>query len=118
MQNQVKSNGSNQGGPTQRASALAALSSAFNPSSATKSGSAQRPSSTGQGSQRAAAVAALSSVLTAEKHNRSPESSPARSNRSPAPSGTTSPSGIEDKRSLFLAFILPFLSSVNSKWIL
>lgn len=92
VENQVKSNGSNQGGPTQRASALAALSSAFNPSSATKSGSAQRPSSTGQGSQRAAAVAALSSVLTAEKHNRSPESSPARSNRSPAPSGTTSPS--------------------------
>lgn len=92
VENQVKSNGSNQGGPTQRASALAALSSAFNPSSATKSGIAQRPSSTGQGSQRAAAVAALSSVLTAEKHNRSPESSPARSNRSPAPSGTTSPS--------------------------
>ncbi|CAL5423308.1 unnamed protein product [Camellia sinensis] len=73
-----KSNGANQGGPTQRAEALAALTSAFKPSSGTKSGSASRPSAVGQGSQRAAAVAALSQVLTAEK-KRSPESSPARS---------------------------------------
>ncbi|MBA0552286.1 hypothetical protein Golob_023112, partial [Gossypium lobatum] len=65
-----RSNG-NQGGPTQRASALAALSSAFNPSSASKA-STPKPSSTSQGSQRAAAVAALSSVLTAEKKKQSP----------------------------------------------
>ncbi|KAA8518168.1 hypothetical protein F0562_015642 [Nyssa sinensis] len=84
-----KSNGSNQGGPTQRASALAALSSAFNPSSGTRSAAVSRPSGAGQGSQRAAAVAALSSVLTAEK-KRSPESSPARSTRSPM-SETSSP---------------------------
>ncbi|XP_043815466.1 villin-2 isoform X3 [Manihot esculenta] len=98
-----KSNG-NQGGHTQRASALAALSSAFNPSSGKSSprsqdrsngGPTQRasalaalnsafssssgpktPSRTpGQGSQRAAAVAALSSVLTAEK-KKTPEGSP------------------------------------------
>jgi len=57
---------------SQRASAMAALSSALNTSS--------KPSSTqshsGQGSQRAAAVAALSNVLTAEgshspRHSRS-----------------------------------------------
>ncbi|XP_059646291.1 villin-3 isoform X1 [Cornus florida] len=77
-----KSNGSNQGGPTQRASALAALSSAFNPSSGSKTGAALRPSGANQGSQRAAAVAALSSVLSAEK-KRSPEASPARPTRSP-----------------------------------
>ncbi|KAF6140747.1 hypothetical protein GIB67_035174 [Kingdonia uniflora] len=71
-------NSSNQGGPTQRASALAALSSAFNPSSGTKS-SAPRASASSQGSsQRAAAVAALSNVLTAEK-KRSPDASPSRS---------------------------------------
>ncbi|CAL5351933.1 unnamed protein product [Camellia sinensis] len=71
-----KPNFSNQRGPTQRAEALAALTSAFKLSSGTKSGSASRPSVMGQGSQRAAAVAALSQVLTAEK-KRSPESSPA-----------------------------------------
>lgn len=38
LQNQDRSNG-NQGGPTQRASALAALSSAFNPSSGKSSNS-------------------------------------------------------------------------------
>uniref|UniRef100_A0A5B6ZF82 Putative villin-2 n=1 Tax=Davidia involucrata TaxID=16924 RepID=A0A5B6ZF82_DAVIN len=79
-----KSNGSNQGGPTQRASALAALSSAFNPSSGTRTAAVPRPSSASQASQRAAAVAALSQVLTAEK-KRSPEASPARSTRSPTP---------------------------------
>ncbi|CAK9182410.1 unnamed protein product [Ilex paraguariensis] len=77
-----KSNGTNQGGPTQRASALAALNSAFTSPSGAKSAAAWRPSGRGQGSQRAAAVAALSSVLTAEK-KRSPEASPARSSRSP-----------------------------------
>ncbi|XP_022766662.1 villin-2-like isoform X1 [Durio zibethinus] len=68
-------------GPTQRASALAALSSAFNPSSASKT-SAPKPSSTSQGSQRAAAVAALSSVLTAEKKKQSPDASPRKSTSS------------------------------------
>ncbi|KAI3446482.1 hypothetical protein Pfo_003147 [Paulownia fortunei] len=77
-----RSNGSNQGGPTQRASALAALNSAFNSSSTPRAISASRPGGAGQGSQRAAAVAALSSVLTAEK-KRSPEVSPARPSRSP-----------------------------------
>uniref|UniRef100_A0A5B6ZCL2 Putative villin-2 n=1 Tax=Davidia involucrata TaxID=16924 RepID=A0A5B6ZCL2_DAVIN len=87
VENQDKSNGSNQGGPTQRASALAALSSAFKPSSGTRS-AFPRPSSIGQGSQRAAAVAALSSVLTAEK-KRSPEASPVRSTRSPTGEATS-----------------------------
>jgi hypothetical protein len=59
---------------TQRASAMAALSSALNPS--TKPSSTQTQSHSGQGSQRAAAVAALSNVLTAEgshspRHSRS-----------------------------------------------
>lgn len=76
-----KSNG-NQGGPTQRASALAALNSAFNSSPGTKSTSASRPSGVSQGSQRAAAVAALSQVLTAEKKG-SPDASPKRPGRSP-----------------------------------
>lgn len=92
-ESQDKSNG--QGGPTQRASALAALSSAFNPSSGTRT-SASRPSAPGQGSQRAAAVAALSSVLTAEKKTKSPESSPARSARSPQ-SETSSPAATKDE---------------------
>ncbi|CAI9787539.1 unnamed protein product [Fraxinus pennsylvanica] len=75
-----KSHGSNHGGPTQRASALAALNSAFSSTStsAPKPTSATRPGGISQGSQRAAAVAALSNVLTAEK-KRSPDSSPAQS---------------------------------------
>lgn len=77
LQSNDKSNGSNFGGPTQRASALAALSSAFGSSPGAKV-SAQKPSSSGQGSQRAAAVAALSSVLTAEK-KKSPDASPTQS---------------------------------------
>ncbi|KAJ4971919.1 hypothetical protein NE237_005018 [Protea cynaroides] len=68
-ENQDKSNSSNHGGPTQRASALAALNSAFSPSSATKP-AATRPSGASQGSQRAAAVAALSNVLTAEQKKK------------------------------------------------
>ncbi|XP_047315379.1 villin-2-like isoform X3 [Impatiens glandulifera] len=93
-----KSNGSNQsGGPTQRASALAALNSAFRPSSGTKSpsttprsaNSTPRSAGSGQGSQRAAAVAALSQVLTAEK-KPSPDASPIRSARTPPPE-TNSP---------------------------
>ena len=52
---------SGDGGHTQRASAMAALSSSINTSS-----KSQTQSHSGQGSQRAAAVAALSNVLTAE----------------------------------------------------
>ncbi|XVE75601.1 hypothetical protein DITRI_Ditri12bG0106500 [Diplodiscus trichospermus] len=78
---QDRSNG-NQGGPTQRASALAALSSAFNSSSGGKSSAPKPSGSPGQGSQRAAAVAALSTVLTAEK-KKSPDESPTRSTSSP-----------------------------------
>ncbi|KAK4404860.1 Villin-3 [Sesamum angolense] len=77
-----KSNGSNHGGPTQRASALAALNSAFSSSSSPRAASNPRPAGKSQGSQRAAAVAALSSVLTAEK-KRSSSVSPARPSRSP-----------------------------------
>lgn len=92
LQTQDRSNGSNQGGPTQRASAMAALTSAFRPSSGNRT-TAPRPSGRGQGSsQRAAAVAALSSVLTAETKKRSPDASPSRSSRSPPPP-ESSPSG-------------------------
>ncbi|CAI9099911.1 OLC1v1036806C1 [Oldenlandia corymbosa var. corymbosa] len=87
-----RSNG-NQGGPTQRASALAALNSAFNSSSSPKSPPNARVGGASGGSQRAAAVAALSSVLTAEK-KRSPESSPARPGRSPM-SESSSPAGFK-----------------------
>lgn len=87
---QDRSNGSNQGGPTQRASAMAALTSAFRPSSGNRT-TAPRPSGRGQGSsQRAAAVAALSSVLTAETKKRSPDASPSRSSRSPPPESSPS----------------------------
>ncbi|CAN6483310.1 unnamed protein product [Victoria cruziana] len=69
---------SNQGGPTQRASALAALNSAFNPSGGAKSPSVKAAGySPAQGSQRAAAVAALSTVLTAEQKAAS-EATPPR----------------------------------------
>ncbi|ONL98215.1 Villin-2 [Zea mays] len=84
MRSEGGNKGSGDGGPTQRASALAALSSALNPSSQgkqsdekpTKPSSTQTQSHSGQGSQRAAAVAALSNVLTAEgshspRHSRS-----------------------------------------------
>ncbi|KAF2307957.1 hypothetical protein GH714_033793 [Hevea brasiliensis] len=60
-----KSNG-NQGGQTQRASALAALSSAFNPSSGKSSSTAQdRSNGSNQGgpTQRASALAALNSAF-------------------------------------------------------
>ncbi|KAK6945290.1 Villin headpiece [Dillenia turbinata] len=77
-----KSNGSNQGGPTQRASALAALNSAFSSPSAIRTTSGPRASGANQGSQRAAAVAALSSMLTAEKKKHSPDASPTRARNS------------------------------------
>ncbi|EPS61130.1 hypothetical protein M569_13669, partial [Genlisea aurea] len=93
-----KSNGANQGGPTQRASALAALNTAFTSSSSPKHGSAPRSTGKSQGSQRAAAVAALSSVLTAEKEKKnSPDPSPARLRRTtPAEASPPAPSKIEE----------------------
>ncbi|XLS54315.1 hypothetical protein HN51_004070, partial [Arachis hypogaea] len=63
---QDRLNGLNQGGPRQRAEALAALNSAFKSSSGTKSSS---PKTTGR------TVAALSQVLTVEKKKQSPDSS-------------------------------------------
>ncbi|KAF9664747.1 hypothetical protein SADUNF_Sadunf16G0050200 [Salix dunnii] len=73
-----RSNG-NQGGPTQRASALAALSSAFNPSSG-KSSHLDRSNGSNQGgtTQRASALAALSSAF---------KSSPGSKTTTPKPSG-------------------------------
>ncbi|KAI7732273.1 hypothetical protein M8C21_004845 [Ambrosia artemisiifolia] len=85
-ESQDRSNG-NQGGPTQRASALAALNSAFKSSPTGKSSASPKVPS--RGSQRAAAVAALSSVLTAEKKGPS-DASPVRPVRSP-PSESVSP---------------------------
>ncbi|URD82054.1 Villin headpiece domain, partial [Musa troglodytarum] len=83
-QSNYKANNVNHDGPTQRASALAALSSAFNPTSSTKT-LAPKPSGPRQGSQRAAAVAALSSVLTAEHKRADSDTSTARISRSPSP---------------------------------
>lgn len=89
-ENQQRSNGS--GGPTQRASALAALNSAFSSPSPPKSSSAPRPAGASQASQRAAAIAALSGVLTAEKKQSSESGSPVQSNRSsPVRSSRSSP---------------------------
>ncbi|KAK3010164.1 hypothetical protein RJ639_011409 [Escallonia herrerae] len=65
-----KTNGTNQGGPTQRASALAALNSAFTSSPGTKASAASRPSGMNQGSQRAAAVAALSQPVVSTLYAR------------------------------------------------
>lgn len=79
-------------GPTQRASALAALSSAFNPSSGTKN-TAPKPSRSNQGSQRAAAVAALSSVLTAEQKRGDSETSTTTISRSPSPTPDVTANG-------------------------
>lgn len=87
MQSQDRLSGLNQGGPRQRAEALAALNSAFNSSSATKTNT-PKPSGKGQGSQRAAAVAALSTVLSAEKKKPSPDASPVASSSPVAESGT------------------------------
>ncbi|KAJ4823941.1 Villin-2 [Turnera subulata] len=71
-----KSNG-NQGGPTQRASALAALSSAFNPSSA-KSSSVDRSNGSNQGgpTQRASALAALNSAFNSSSGSKPPTPPP------------------------------------------
>jgi len=63
LRSESTSKSSANGGPTQRASALAALSSAFNPSSQPKQAN-DRPASSGDGpTQRAAALAALSNAF-------------------------------------------------------
>ncbi|OEL31017.1 Villin-2, partial [Dichanthelium oligosanthes] len=70
---------SGNGGPTQRASALAALSSAFNPSSQQKL-SNDRPKSTGDGpTQRASALAALSNAFNPSSKTKTPTPPPSRS---------------------------------------
>ncbi|KAG2540640.1 hypothetical protein PVAP13_9NG578000 [Panicum virgatum] len=91
---------SGDGGHTQRASAMAALSSSINTSS-----KSQTQSHSGQGSQRAAAVAALSNVLTAEgshspHHSRaSPTADAAKTELAPAsPPSEIEPDGTEDGR--------------------
>ncbi|XP_047319928.1 villin-2-like [Impatiens glandulifera] len=95
-----KSNGSNRsgGGPTQRASALAALNSAFSPSPGSRSPAPTPPKTAlSRGSQRAAAVAALLQVLSAEKAT-SREPSPARPTRAETslPGGTKSENKISE----------------------
>ncbi|AQK98155.1 Villin-2 [Zea mays] len=66
------SRSSGNGGPTQRASALAALSSAFNPSSQQRL-SNERPKSTGDGpTQRASALAALSNAFNSSLKPKTP----------------------------------------------
>ncbi|KAL1555335.1 Villin-3, variant 2 [Salvia divinorum] len=80
-----RSNSSNNGGPTQRASALAALNSAFTSTSSPKPTSPPRSGGKSTASQRAAAVAALSNVLTAEKKGPTDvsPSRPSKPSRSP-----------------------------------
>lgn len=62
----IQGRGNQGGGPTQRASAMAALNSAFKPTDGGGKGPGS-PKGPSQGSQRRAAVAALSGVLTDEK---------------------------------------------------
>ncbi|KAJ6756287.1 VILLIN-3-LIKE ISOFORM X1 [Salix purpurea] len=78
-----RSNG-NQGGPTQRASALAALSSAFNPSSG-KPSHLDRSNGSNQGgtTQRASALAALSSAFKSSPGSKTTTPKPIR-NRPPS----------------------------------
>ncbi|KAL5209085.1 hypothetical protein ABZP36_004708 [Zizania latifolia] len=73
MRSESGSKSSGDGGPTQRASALAALSSAFNPSSQRKQ-SDDRPRSSGDGgpTQRASAMAALTSAFNPSSKTKSP----------------------------------------------
>nr|XP_018632974.1 villin-2 isoform X2 [Nicotiana tomentosiformis] len=96
-------NGTNQGGATQRASALAALNSAFISSSPAKSSSAPRSAGKSPGSQRAAAIAALSSALSAEKKQPPEGGSPLRLSRTSsvdaiAPGNEVSTAEIEDSK--------------------
>ncbi|RWR95385.1 villin-2 [Cinnamomum micranthum f. kanehirae] len=78
-----RSNGSSQSGPTQRASALAALSSAFNPLAVTKTNDRFNGTDHSGPTQRASALAALSSAFnpspkttTTDKLNSSSNSGP------------------------------------------
>eukprot|EP00253_Pinus_taeda_P000423 PITA_00423 len=87
------SNGSKQSGPTQRASALAALSSAFGSSSGSKAAPRATKASispSNQSSQRAAAVAALSTVLNAEPKRVSPTRTIVGGDKKPSTAGTAS----------------------------
>ncbi|PWA99200.1 villin headpiece, Villin/Gelsolin, ADF-H/Gelsolin-like domain protein [Artemisia annua] len=86
-----KPQGNKSSGATQRASAMAALTSAFNSSPVTKAPIAPRIFA--RGSQRAAAVAALSAVLTAEKKAppTSEPGSPRRHSRTNTSSEPVSP---------------------------
>lgn len=87
------SNGSKQSGPTQRASALAALSSAFGSSSGSKAAPRATKASispSNQSSQRAAAVAALSTVLDAEPKRVSPTRTIVGGDKKPSTAGTAS----------------------------
>ncbi|XP_016494290.1 villin-2 [Nicotiana tabacum] len=102
-ENQQRFNGTNQGGATQRASALAALNSAFSSSSPAKSSSAPRSAGKSPGSQRAAAIAALSSALSAEKKQPPEGGSPLRLSRTSsvdaiAPGNEVSTAEIEDSK--------------------
>jgi len=87
------SNGSKQSGPTQRASALAALSSAFGSSSGSKAAPRATKASispSNQSSQRAAAVAALSTVLNAEPKINSPTRTIVGGDKKSSTAGTVS----------------------------
>ncbi|KAH0470657.1 hypothetical protein IEQ34_000380 [Dendrobium chrysotoxum] len=94
-----KSNNASQSGPTQRASALAALSSAFNPHSKSKPTNPSPVRSTKGSSQRAAAVAALSSVLTAEQKKAQVEGSTRRFGRNSPPDSNATGSFKEETAS-------------------
>ncbi|KAJ6809051.1 villin-2 [Iris pallida] len=72
-----KSSNSNHDGPTQRASALAALSSAFNPSNTSKEKTFS--SSQGEYTQRAEALAALSSAFNSSSREKPAAPKPSRS---------------------------------------
>ncbi|XP_044978457.1 villin-2-like isoform X1 [Hordeum vulgare subsp. vulgare] len=81
LRSEGASRSSGNGGPTQRASALAALSSAFNPSSQQKQVNDSRPPSSGDGpTQRASALAALSNAA----FNPSPQQKQVNDSRPPS----------------------------------
>ncbi|KAM0931137.1 hypothetical protein ACQ4PT_000529 [Festuca glaucescens] len=73
LRSEGTSRSSGNGGPTQRASALAALSSAFNPSSQQKQAN-DRPASSGDSgpTQRASALAALSNAFNPSSKPKTP----------------------------------------------
>ncbi|CAO2181728.1 unnamed protein product [Urochloa humidicola] len=78
LRSEVPPRSSGNGGPTQRASALAALSSAFK--STQQKLSNERPKSTGDGpTQRASALAALSNAFNPSSKPKTPTPPPSRS---------------------------------------